>query len=292
MRGGKLLALSLVLGFLLHAGCHRTGPPEAAQALPATGSARWDQWLDGETEYGTFTRFSAGHILRALSGPADVKVSAGQDALDRKIELFDVRGLSRRQALLKLSKECGLTLQWATAHEPRTFLGVLETESSSYPAGVPEMTHVRGGDPSEYQQLKKDGRVRAEEIRGADLYYAVVEERCVQLGNVHGMFHVTERFRIAGFGGALKARAALLELMRANPALFEGAEPARFEKVWIQAAGDGRFSWGAFTLDVTGKTYSASIEGPAAFWAYHGRFIAEPSGRWKAENLGKQHAGR
>jgi hypothetical protein len=90
---------------------------------------------------------------------------------------------------------------------------------------------------------------------------------------------------------ALKAKAALLVLMRASPSPFEGADPDRFAAVEIRKTIDeGRFTWGAFTIDVEKRTYVAHVESEQAFWEYRGQFVVTPSGEWRAENLETRHA--
>jgi hypothetical protein len=86
------------------------------------------------------------------------------------------------------------------------------------------------------------------------------------------------------------ATAALLDLMRSKSSPFEGADPTRYEKMELKEKGEGKFGWGAFTIDLGKKTYSAIVDADTAFWEYQGRFLVDSSGRWKAENLSKQHA--
>ena len=162
------------------AGCQRGG---GSFPFMETGSAQWDRWLDGETEHGSFTRFSVGDILGALSGPADITVVAGRDKLGCQVELFDVKALTRRQALRKLSEKYGLSLQWATTHEPRTFLGVLETEERTGPMGCRTMTLVHTETYAEYVVRKKAGRVSKETDAGDFVYYAVDTERDIRPQN-------------------------------------------------------------------------------------------------------------
>jgi len=88
---------------------------------------------------------------------------------------------------------------------------------------------------------------------------------------------------------AATAKAVLLDLMRSDTSPFEGADPARFEKIEIEDKGEGKFGWGAFIIDVSKKTYVADVDAPDVFWSYSGRFTIDPSGRWKAENLTATH---
>lgn len=91
---------------------------------------------------------------------------------------------------------------------------------------------------------------------------------------------------------AVAAKAALLDLMRSATSPFEGVDPARFETIELAERGEGKFEWGSFVIDLGRKTYSANVDGGAAFWSYQGTFSADPSGSWKAENLSKQHGSK
>ena len=91
---------------------------------------------------------------------------------------------------------------------------------------------------------------------------------------------------------AVAAKSALLDLMRSESSPFEGADPVRFEKMELKDMGEGKFGWGAFTIDVNKKTYVANVNSADAFWSYSGRFVTDRSGHWKAENLTKQRATR
>jgi hypothetical protein len=90
----------------------------------------------------------------------------------------------------------------------------------------------------------------------------------------------------------ITAKAALLELMRSKTSPFEGADPTRFEKIEFVDKGEGKFRWGAFTIDIGQKTYWVNVDAETAFWSYHGKFLVDPAGRWKAENLSKQHGNK
>lgn len=93
-----------------------------------------------------------------------------------------------------------------------------------------------------------------------------------------------------GARDAVKAKDALLQLMRANSNPFEGADAARFEKVPLQCRGNGQYDWGAFVIDVNKKTYSVVVVSEDSALFYSGRFVVDSSGRWKAENLQKVYA--
>ena len=89
---------------------------------------------------------------------------------------------------------------------------------------------------------------------------------------------------------APRARAALLTLMRSDPRLFEGADPERFAGLEMQRVGPGRYSWGAFAVNVACSSYTATVASEAAFWSYRGHFETLPSGEWRAVNTDKKHA--
>ncbi|HOX06645.1 MAG TPA: hypothetical protein PK280_09600 [Planctomycetota bacterium] len=89
---------------------------------------------------------------------------------------------------------------------------------------------------------------------------------------------------------APRAKAALLALMRAEPKLFEGADPERFAALGMKPAGYGKYAWGAFTVNLAERTYAAAISSEAAFWHYRGHFYGQRFGEWQAANIEKQHA--
>ncbi len=215
------------------AACQRWG---GSSPFLETGSAQWDRWLDGETEHGSFTRFSVGAILGALSGPADITVLASRDELARKIELFDVKGLTRRQALRKLSEKHGLSLQWATTHEPRTFLDVLETEErAGGPVGCRTMTLVYVETYAEYVARKKEGRVSKEMDAGDFVYYAVDAERDIRPPNGPSCwFTEVERFKArkpAQVSAAKFTKAEALRLIEEDAKMRGDTPPG----AWLQA---------------------------------------------------------
>ena len=92
-----------------------------------------------------------------------------------------------------------------------------------------------------------------------------------------------------GCDDARKAKQALLDLMRADGTVFEGADPARFDEVQLKPTGDGKFSWGSFTIDPGSKVYSAQLRTDTAFWSYQGKCVVTPFGKWRAENLSGEH---
>ena len=91
---------------------------------------------------------------------------------------------------------------------------------------------------------------------------------------------------------AVAAQTALLDLMRSETSPFEGADPVRFEKIALVKTSEGKIGWGAFTIDLGKQTYSANVDADTTFWSYHGKFLVDSAGRWKAENLSKQHGSK
>ena len=70
------------------------------------------------------------------------------------------------------------------------------------------------------------------------------------------------------------ARDALLDLIRREPDLFAGNPlPERLAQLPVKSRGDGTFSFSAFVIDPTRKTFSAEIglSGPAPYF-YNGDF--------------------
>ncbi|MCX5685721.1 MAG: hypothetical protein NT049_18855 [Planctomycetota bacterium] len=148
-----------------------------------TDSPAWTQWLDSETHYGSFTNCAVRDVLAAVAGPADLKI-APSPALDRTAPHLDLATLTVRQALWKVSSEYGVTVALAPMHEPRSFLGLLETESKrDGPGGTTTMTEVMQGNPARYEKLKAEKKIYREEVQGDTLYYAVQQDRCLPFPN-------------------------------------------------------------------------------------------------------------
>ena len=200
----------LVLLPLSPASC---GPAKVPQTLPAaeskgsaqmpktflaTESKAWAQWLDSETCYGFgFGGFQVRAILKALAGPADLKMEPSP-ALDRKVPDIEFRGLTVRQALWKVCSEYGVKIALAATQEPRTFLGALETElRRDGPMGATTLTEVRQADPAEYRRLKAEKRIYREEVQGDTLFYAVRQHRDLRFPNGSSAWVIeVERYKI------------------------------------------------------------------------------------------------
>jgi hypothetical protein len=88
---------------------------------------------------------------------------------------------------------------------------------------------------------------------------------------------------------AEKAKAALLEYIRANPKTFDPAFVGRLDSdkltaVPLTARDNGRFSFGAFEIDVDKKSWSAwpGQDAPHST-LYEGKFTVNEAGCWRAE---------
>jgi hypothetical protein len=198
--------VSLALLVLLPLCLASCGPASHGPAtMPATflhsDSPAWMQWLDGETRYGSFTNCAVRDILVAIAGPADLKIDPSP-ALDRTVPHIDLATLTVRQALWKVAGEYGVTIALAATHEPRTFLGILETESKrDGPGGVTTLTEVMQGDPARYAKLKAEKKVYREEVQGDTLFYAVQQDRCLPFPNgTSAMVIEVQRFKIPAPG--------------------------------------------------------------------------------------------
>jgi hypothetical protein len=192
MRMRTVIATLVVLAPLLLASCAPTAMPPT---FLRTESAAWTRWLDAETHYGSFSGLTVREVLRDLSGPAELRTDE-VSALDRRIVHVDVAGLTVREALWKVSRDYGITMAWATTHEPRTFMGVLETEEQEAPTGVRTMTEVMQRDYGHYLKMKEEKRIYREEIQDGILFYAVQERRDVRFPNgTSAWFAETERYK-------------------------------------------------------------------------------------------------
>jgi hypothetical protein len=92
--------------------------------------------------------------------------------------------------------------------------------------------------------------------------------------------------RAAGGSGpftAERGKEAIVEFIRQNPGTFIGSpDPDRLAALPLGDLGDGKFSLGAFTIDVKRLFYGADIgmEGPEPY-LYSGRFALQ-DGAWRA----------
>lgn len=186
------IAALVVLAPLLLASCAPTAMPPT---FLRTESAAWTRWLDAETHYGSFSGLTVREVLRDLAGPAELRTDEAP-ALDRRIAHVDVARLTVREALWKVSRAYGITMAWAATHEPRTFLGVLETEERKAPAGVRIMTEVMQRDYGHYLKMKEEKRICREEIQDGILFYAVEERRDMRFPNGNSAwFAETQRYK-------------------------------------------------------------------------------------------------
>jgi hypothetical protein len=170
---------------------------EMPQTFLATESKAWTQWLDSKTGHGSYSDCQVRDILKFLAGPADLKIEPSP-ALDREVPNIDFTALTVRQALWKVSSEYGVKIAWAATHEPRTFLGALETESRcDGPRGVTTLTEVMQGDPEEYRRLKAEKKIYREKVQGDTLFYAVQQGLDLPFPNGSSAWVITvERYKI------------------------------------------------------------------------------------------------
>jgi hypothetical protein len=82
---------------------------------------------------------------------------------------------------------------------------------------------------------------------------------------------------------AAVAREAVLDLIRAHPNAFIGKpDPDRLAQLPLQDLGKGQYSFGAFILDLPGRSYQASVgHGAPVVHLYSGTF-KEKDGKWVA----------
>ena len=87
---------------------------------------------------------------------------------------------------------------------------------------------------------------------------------------------------------AEKAKAALLELIRSDPKLFVGSpDVEKIAKLPVRIHEVHRFTWSAFVIDVSKRTYHADLvpkEGSGLnAWFYSGKFEVNAAGHWTAQ---------
>ena len=83
---------------------------------------------------------------------------------------------------------------------------------------------------------------------------------------------------------------ALVRFIRSNPGTFMGnPDPDRLAQCPLMASGAGRYSFGAFNIDVIHRSYFAALmkDTPVQVW-YRGQFI-EVDGVWTALPPNIQH---
>ncbi len=88
---------------------------------------------------------------------------------------------------------------------------------------------------------------------------------------------------------AVKAKKAIVELMRDDVAVFEGVDPAVMLSVPLTQQRANRCSWGAFTTDVDENTYQATIDLGYCTHFYDGRFEVDAAGQWTAQKPTTSH---
>jgi hypothetical protein len=166
------------------------------QRFLMTGIDAWDIWLERPPRSASFVRCSGRFVLADLAGPADLIVER-TEGLEASIELFEVEGMTRREALWSLCRLTGISVRWRAVAPPRAFMGVPENEERTATSGVTVMSEVKISNQATYLNHKAEGHIEREESLGEFVYYAVGEERDVPFGNgVTGWFHVVERYKV------------------------------------------------------------------------------------------------
>ncbi len=145
-------------------------------------SKAWSKWLDERIDV-SWGKVPLKDVLADQFGPAAFAVENAK-ALDTPIA-FDVRNMTRRVALWRLSHRYGFTIRWAQKNEPKSFLGLPETEHRDHQIDgvtLTEITQVMRSDYKTYQDWKQRGQVTKEEIKDGTLYYAIDVYRDLNFG--------------------------------------------------------------------------------------------------------------
>jgi hypothetical protein len=82
---------------------------------------------------------------------------------------------------------------------------------------------------------------------------------------------------------ATAAKDGLLELMRSDTTIFDGADPERFAIVPVKQVEPLEFSWGAFKIHLKTQGYSAEVGFNDGMRFYDGEFLVSETGRWVAQ---------
>jgi hypothetical protein len=92
---------------------------------------------------------------------------------------------------------------------------------------------------------------------------------------------------------AEKAKAAILELARSDPEIFEGLQADRLAHVPLKKGDEPHQYWfGAFTIYVGKRLYAADIGNDWWQHWYNGTFAVDESGRWTANRPHVTYADR
>lgn len=160
-------------------------------------SKAWSKWLDEKIDK-SWGRVRLRGILADDFGPAQFAVDPAK-ALDAPIT-FDIRGVSRRSALWRLSQQYGFSIRWAQTNEPRVFMGLSEAEHREHQvAGVTltAITQVMRSDYETYLDWKRRGQVKNEEVMDGECYYAIDVDRDLNFGNAAAHVNEVQRFKTA-----------------------------------------------------------------------------------------------
>ena len=158
-------------------------------------SKAWCKWLDEPIDI-SWTKVPLKEILAAEFGPAAFTVN-NPKALDTPVT-FDVRKLTRRVALWRLSQRYAFAIRWAQKDEPRVFLGLSEAEKREHQVGgikLIAVTQVMRSDYRAYEERKREGRVTKEEIIDSTLYYAIDVDRDLNFGYATAHVNEVQRFK-------------------------------------------------------------------------------------------------
>lgn len=153
-------------------------------------SKAWSKWLDERIDV-SWDGVPLKDVLANQFGPAALAVVPAK-ALDTPIT-FDVRAMSRRVALWRLSQQYGFTIRWVQKDEPRMFMGLSEAEHRKHQVGgvtLTAITQVMRSDYKTYQDWKQRGQIKKEELLDGILYYAVDVDRDLSFG--YATAHVIE----------------------------------------------------------------------------------------------------
>ena len=176
-----------------------TTQPAAGTSIPTdflkVESEAWTRWLEEPLQV-TWTRVPLKDVLAGEFGPAALVVDP-QDKLTTPIT-FDANKLSRRATLWRLSQQHGFIVRWAQQGEPRTFMGLPETEKREEAVGgviLTTMTQVMRSDDEMYRQWKQAGKIKKEEVMDGTLYFAVEVGRDIRFDQASAWVHIVERYK-------------------------------------------------------------------------------------------------
>ncbi len=179
-----------------------------AEDMPAdflkVESKAWTRWLDAPV-HTNWTRVPLKDVLADQFGPAALNIEP-REKLSTPITMQAAK-LSRRTTLWRLSQEHGFIVRWAQRDEPRMFMGLLETERRDVPVNgvvVTTVTEVMRSDAETYEQWKKAGRIKEEEVLDGVRYFAVRVGRDLRFDHSSAWVHILERYKMESAGPATR----------------------------------------------------------------------------------------